>query len=393
MSSRRPSISTGAFGNPGRRPGNARGFTLVELMVGVAIGLLASLAVTQVMVSSEGQKRSTTSGSDAQVNGALALNTLQRAIAPAGYGFAALPTAIGCTVTAVFGGNPVASLLPTFPATLAPVTITQGTASAPDTIRVLASAKTSYSVPLRVLSPGYNPANTATMYTFPVATVRGVAGPVGGAAPAPGDLMLAVVDSSTPCELFQVTQTPVSNSVVDRADDTAKWNSAGVPTGSYADGNFLINLGTIVDSTYSVGTDSLRVTSLKLAADSTPSYEGPTELLANIVNLKAMYGKDTNADGVVETWDNVTPTTNAGWLQVLAVRVAVVARSAQYEKDEVTAANPLWDVGTAVAITGTTVCGASKCLALKVDSLPDWKHYRYKVFNTVIPLRNMLWNS
>ena len=78
---------------------------------------------------------------------------------------------------------------------------------------------------------------------------------------------------------------------------------------------------------------------------------------------------------------------------MLAVRVAVVARSAQYEKEEVTSTNPLWDVGTAIAIAGTATCGASKCLSLKVDYLTDWKHYRYRVFDTVIPLRNMLWNS
>src|SRR5689334_15387844 len=75
------------------------GFTLIELMIGVLIGLLASLAVTQVMVNSEGQKRTTTSGSDAQVNGALALATLQRAIQSAGYGFAANPTSLGCALT------------------------------------------------------------------------------------------------------------------------------------------------------------------------------------------------------------------------------------------------------------------------------------------------------
>ena len=79
----------GAARLPTRRPGVPRGFTLVELMVGLLIGLLASLAVMQVMWSSEGQKRTTTSGSDAQVDGALALSALQRAIQPAGYGFAA----------------------------------------------------------------------------------------------------------------------------------------------------------------------------------------------------------------------------------------------------------------------------------------------------------------
>jgi type IV pilus assembly protein PilW len=386
---------------PNRRPRLARGFTLVELMVGVLIGLLASLAVTQVMVGSEGQKRSTTSGSDAQVNGALALAALQRAIQPAGYGFAANPAALGCTVTAVFNGNPIATLLPNFPTTLAPVIITQGASGAPDQIRVLASGKASYSVPLRIISPGYDPANAATKTQFPVASVAGVAGPypTSGTVTAPGDLMLAVVSSSTPCEIFQVTSNPGANALVYRADQPAAWNAAGFPAGAYGDGTFLVNMGPIVDATYSIGTQSLRVTSLKIAAaTSTPSYDGPTELFSNIVNLKAMYGKGTG--GVVDTWDNITPATNADWQKVLAVRLALVARSAQYEKDEVTPANPQWDVGTVIAVTGTVACttGSSKCLSLHVDNLSnpsdtEWKHYRYKVFDTVIPLRNMLWNS
>ncbi len=91
------------------------------------------------------------------------------------------------------------------------------------------------------------------------------------------------------------------------------------------------------------------------------------------------------------------PTTNAGWRQVIAIRLVVVARSDQYEQEEVTNANLQWDVGSTPATTiappgeAPSACGASMCLPLKVDHLPDWKHYRYKQFDTVIPLRNMLW--
>src|SRR5512138_140979 len=68
-------------------------------------------------------------------------------------------------------------------------------------------------------------------------------------------------------------------------------------------------------------------------------------LFPQVVNLQAFYGKDTDNDRVVDTYDAVTPTTPAGWAQVLTVRIAVVTRSTQYEKDEVTASEPLWDVG------------------------------------------------
>jgi len=56
---------------------HARGFTLIELMVAVALGLLTTLVIAQVFLQSEGNKRTTTSGSDAQVTGALALYALQ----------------------------------------------------------------------------------------------------------------------------------------------------------------------------------------------------------------------------------------------------------------------------------------------------------------------------
>ena len=103
--------------------------------------------------------------------------------------------------------------------------------------------------------------------------------------------------------------------------------------------------------------------------------------------------------GPIDSYDNVTPTTNAGWLQVMAIRVAVVARSGQYEKDAVTSVDQnstgiLWDVGTAAPVAGSATChGTSKCLTLKLDSTANWTNYRYKVYDTVIPLRNLLWKS
>jgi type IV pilus assembly protein PilW len=363
----------------------AAGFTLIELMVGVMLGLLASLAVTHVLVNSEGQKRTTTSGSDAQVNGALALSTLERAIKPAGYGFAAVPVAVGCPLKAYFNGAQIVTLngYP-FPTALAPLVITDGAAGAPDTIRILASGKTSYSVPLRIASPGYAP----PALSFPVASVRGVE---------KGDLLVAVASTSAapaiPCEMFQATANPGTAAEVARADNA--WNASSKPGGNFPESGALINLGAPIDTTYSIATGGLTVRSLKIASDanSTPSYPAANEVFPNIVQLQAFYGKDTNADGSVDLWNASVPTTSAEWQQVMAVRLAVVARSTQYEKDEVTSANLSWDVGNAGTVTGSAACGSSKCVAIKIDTLADWKHYRYKVFETVIPLRNMLWNS
>jgi len=63
-----------------------RGFGLVEIMVGLVIGMITSLIVFQVFEVTERQKRTTTGGADAQTNGAYALYMMERDIRMAGFG-------------------------------------------------------------------------------------------------------------------------------------------------------------------------------------------------------------------------------------------------------------------------------------------------------------------
>ena len=364
---------------------SARGFTLVELMVGLAIGLIATLAMVSVMINSEEQKRSTTGGMDAQVNGALALSAMTREIEKAGYGFTSNRDIIGCALQNAYQGGSLVGM----PARLVPVVITAGVSGAPDSIRSIASNKSSFSVPILLVSPAYAPG--ALLFT--AASVRGVKGPVldaSGNVVATGDLMVAATDAATACQIFEVTADP-SGAAVDRAD-TANWNPAMYPSVGYGHGSVLVNLGNFRDVTYSVSNGDLMQGSFVLTTSGTASYQTFT-LYNNIVQLQAFYGKDTNNDGSVDSWDKTTPTTNAEWLQVIAVRVALLSRSTQREKVAVTFANPQWDVGTANPVAGAVVCGSSKCISLKIDNLTDWDHYRYKMFDTVVPLRNMLWKS
>jgi type IV pilus assembly protein PilW len=360
-----------------------RGFTIVELMVGMLIGLLAVIVITQVMLISEGQKRTTTGGSDAQVNGALALYTVQRNVEMAGYGILSSRDVVGCPISALYQGNPITR----FPTRLAPVVITRQAdraaallpAGPGDAIRVMSSSKTSFSVPTRVTPPGFA---KAAGLSFPVTAALGVQ---------KDDLALVAVDSVTPCWVIQATADATGESIP--RDDNATWNRNGTPDQVYGDGSVLINLGTLIDTTYLTDGSVLKQESFDPSA---PNTRITSDVQPDIVNMRALYGKDTSNDGVIDAYDDVTPTTNAQWLQVLAVRVVIVARSGQFEKEDVTSAELSWDVGLTLAMTtaGVVNCGASRCLPLKLDHLgADWKRYRYKQFETVIPLRNMLWSS
>jgi type IV pilus assembly protein PilW len=385
----------------GTRP-SSRGFTLVELMVGLVLGLLTILVITAVFALAEGKKRTVAMGSDAQVNGALALYTLQREIQTAGYGASANPAALGCTVKGKYTDSDPAATGPTDVSfTLAPVIITNGTNGAPDQITVLQSQTSLFSAPIRITETH----DRAQEY-FLVQSSLGVA---------PGDLMIAVPPTPSLtewCTLFSVTHNAGSaattlgpNNIPHTAAGNPAWNHSdifptanyeGVPIAVKTPQSYLLNMGNLTQRTYSISAAG----NLQVAAITSKSVaSAATDLFPQIVNFQAMYGKDTNADGVVDRWDTTTPTTQADWATVLAVRVAVVARSNQYEKEAVTTANnsPQWDIGGSDTIAGATTatCAGStnKCIALKVDHLSEWEHYRYKVYDSVIPLRNMLWSQ
>lgn len=354
----------------------ARGVTLIELMVGMLIGLISTVVIAQALSLSEGRRRTTVSGTDAQVSGALALYAVQREAQMAGYGMTLAQDALGCPIQGQQNGNNVNL-------TLAPVIITDGgAAGAPDRLTFIASGKRSFSVPMRVLST-----HTQTDTSFTVNSTVGTE---------VGDMMVAVpaaIGVNAWCSIFSVTGTAGSGQV-QHAVSAAAWNPTAsiFPAGGYPLGSYILNVGQLVRRDVGISANhSLEVATLETGSGGTTTED----LFADVVNLQAYYGKDTTGDGVVDTYNTTAPTTNAEWRQVLAIRVAIVVRSAQMEKENVTASQPQWDVGSAVPVAGSATCasGSSRCVTLTVNTLSDWQRYRYKVYDTVLPLRNMLWQG
>src|ERR1700733_2303566 len=73
------------------------GFSLIKVMIGLLIGMLAIVVMMQVFSVSEGYKRTTTGGDDAQNNGAIALYGLQRDMQQSGFGISAYDL-LGCNL-------------------------------------------------------------------------------------------------------------------------------------------------------------------------------------------------------------------------------------------------------------------------------------------------------
>lgn len=104
--------------------GRMAGLSLVELMVALVIGLIGSLAITQVFTNSEAGRRAVGGGSDAQTNGAIGVYAIERDLQQAGLGFTN-PAALGCQLR-TNGALPVINNLPLLPAAIIPAGVAAG---------------------------------------------------------------------------------------------------------------------------------------------------------------------------------------------------------------------------------------------------------------------------
>jgi type IV pilus assembly protein PilW len=129
----------------------------------------------------------------------------------------------------------------------------------------------------------------------------------------------------------------------------------------------------------------------------TPAHPNPVVLTdepvsQEIFDLQAQYGvapagsqsvDDDWVDATGATWANPTP---ADWRRIKAIRIALVARSTQYEKPKPNEA--------CKTTTSAMAEHWSEWATFDTTNYPDdWQCYRYKVFETVVPLRNVIWGN
>ncbi|MBK9161411.1 MAG: PilW family protein [Nitrosomonadales bacterium] len=345
------------------------GFSLVEIMVGMVIGLLSTIIVMQVFATFEGQKRTTTGGSDAQTNGGVSLYIIERDIRMSGYG---LGEATGCALKRSFNNAALADLM------LAPATIVDGAGGSTDSITVLSGNKSSWSLPVRVIAI-HNQADTQ----INVSATLGMS---------QGDLLIAYEGSTPPnCTLFQVDNAdPVLNPVIHAA---GSWNgNTAIFPATFSTDALLMNVGSLLSHTYSVDANNNLVLTDYISATNTNNSQ---IISSDVASLQAQYGFDTRAgvqtDSQVDTWSAAMIDADASGTvgdagdvnRIYAIRFAIVARNGLMEKP-----NP------ATGVCDTTTVGpswAGGVINLAADA--NWMCYRYKTFETIVPLRNMLWRN
>jgi len=336
------------------------GFTLVEIMVGLTIGMLATVVIMQVLSSFEAQKRSTIGGADAQTNGAIALFSIGRELQNSGYPLVPIEnSALECTAaTSSYGtaentnGDVITDHFP--------VTINENVGIAnSDSITIRYGDSAMGGIPATI--------NTIVGSVVDIDTSFGCQNA--------GEIVM-IVDNGT-CTMNTVAALDAALGTITLTDVPAPVAPGPATIACLGDWN---------EITYAVNNGNLE--------------RNGVAVVAGVVNLQAQYGISTTADdNQIAQWvdgDNAPVARN----RIKAVRVAVISRNDKLESSNIT--QGCSDINNADP-TGLCAWDATSADPFVASPAPDfdmsaydtpnisWQQYRYKVFETILPIRNVIW--
>ncbi|NDY92086.1 PilW family protein [Ideonella livida] len=377
----------------------ARGLSLVELMVALAVGALVSVAVLGVLVEAEGRKRVTTRLNDLEQAGALALYQIDTLARSAGSGFTAVAgTGYGCVLHAKATSGQTLPLSAALPAPfenvdpdgsgqflLAPVLILPGATAHPDASRP--------SDALLLMSGTAAAGGVATSVTAAPGTALSVPQTLTFHA---NELLLLHDPVAASCAVSQVASTfagPPATSLPLGGDFHAA-TVGGLSLAGLGDKTQVLPLGVPAAGTspqflvLGVGAEQTLFAYDLLQTDG--QDRALRALAAGVYAMHAVYGVDNDDDGRIDAWASPSSGTYAAsglvagttglpaiFKRIKAIRVALVLRSLQPEKT-VQSADSLH------LFADLEPVGLNLLRTLDAAE----RHYRYRVVETTVVLRN-----
>ena len=384
-----------SMSTPALRPLRFAGFSLIEMLVGIAISMIGLLVMYRTTTLWDARTRATIAGGDAQVAGTLASFEIERDLKLAGMGFAKATAAdMGCTVNGTDGatGTPVSFAL-------LPIQIVDNDATGqPDELRVLYGS-----------SPFFP---NLGQFTLSSATTKKMANRNGFK---PGDLAVVTDNAagaagSSNCALVQITDDTLPDNLTlkHEAGSYTNYYSAAASDARYNSPPATVAFG--AGNMYSLGPDPRRNvwTVVGDSLRSTDTLHGTTaDYAEGVVDMKVFYGYDRNGDKQIVDADWTKDPASVliaprplDWRDLLAVRVSMLLRSRNFEKPATgpdaqvyLAPNPQYHAAGNV-LTNFAMHDLNGLSDTNVVGSPNnWRYYRYRVYEKVIPLRNMLWGT
>lgn len=374
---------------PARR---SAGFTLVELLVAVAISLVLTLAITLMLVRYEGTRRTLTATNDSSIGGAYVAYLLDRSVRSAGSGFTqSWRDSFGCQLLVARSGTTKLPRSTAFPAPfatvpqtvrLAPVVVHAGVGTGgSDVLAVQTGASALAESALRVRTA------SATASQLRVPTTVGLRD---------GDLAF-VFQNNTECLLQQVSSGFVGGvsdlltfggTYATAQQGTTRLQDMGATTPAFVApiGNTTGNLPLF--QLIGIGSNATLVTHDMLQLDGTDSVAAVAD---GVDDLRALYGVDTNDDGRIDSWQSpATAPWNAASLldgsatartnlsRIIAVRIGFLVRTSSPERNAVSPSSLTLfsDLGSTLQVS-RTLTSAEQLL-------------RWRTVEVTVPLRNVL---
>ncbi|WP_255520484.1 PilW family protein [Methylophilus sp. QUAN] len=362
------------------------GMSLVELLVGLLIGLVATLAISNLFSGFEARKRVIAGGADAQSSGVLAMYYMQRDAQNAGFGLplynSSDPSPLLCPMdTSINQAGVVINL--------SPVVIVDGGAGN-DTLRI------------RYGNPASGGASLRATGNMAAPTLDGRL--IGCQE---NDVVLFHQTPDNPnCSMARLQKLNPDRAINALSELNTMPTERPVTDLNGADWVRFSCLGVWNQYEYTVNANfELNRTGGTAGTNPFPN-SAPVPVASDIVSLQAQYGVTTTPDPAstsatgagflnrVDQWMDATGTFGPGMAlidrnRIRAIRIAVVSRDGNLQKNNVSQACNGNEAGLSrVCIWRSDATPANVNLA----TIPNWQRYRYRVFEATIPLRNILWN-
>lgn len=354
------------------------GMSLVELMVGLMVGLLVVIAASGSLSFFESQRTTSLSGNGAMNSGVMAGYLLQRDLRNAGVGLMNT-TQLACNMLNVYYNG--AMRWDKEP--VAPVRIVD-VAGGPDSVTVFFADSVLGSAPAQ-LTRGLVAAGDPVRVNSASGLQQGDV------------VLLAGLSAADPCTVAQLSAiTPVggTSTEVDLAHASGAsypWNPGNPATvfataPLYPAGGAVIKTGSgltglgLTWRRYSVSGGALNATDL-VSGNS-------IQVATNVLSLQAQYGVTNGITNEIGRWVDatnewVTPTPDL-ITRIRAVRFAVVMRSPKKELAR--------DSGGACSTTTAPLLLWPGAAAMDLSTDPNWQCYRYQVYASIAPLKNVVWS-
>lgn len=345
-----------------------KGISIVEIMVGLAVGMLAVTVMLNLFATTAQRNNVTTSTADAQINGQIALVSIERDARNAGLGLSTMTCDNGITIHNE-NYSPT-----TFNLSGLPIEITGNGSDQTVTITTSTDSLGAFTTTINKWNLASAEIDVANTVGFEIAYDNSSS----------TNRPLALIKQSGKCAVIQLTQVqPSAKKVQHNPGNEAPFNPKqaktffeGLGYSDSAGGNVSL-FGAIEAYRYQLNGDTLEAVNLTPAGGGVSTTD---QLVSGVVALRAQYGIDRNKDGVIDSFiahnDSSFATNPLKSDEVLAIRVALVVRADQRD-GSYTAIDPTWWEG-----------GSNNTYTVPSDQ----KNFRYRVFESVIPLRNPIWN-